>query len=1240
MATSQPLGYIIQSTVTSLTAFGLAFYYSWSLTLVTLALLPVAAFITSWITSRTQPSIRAQEVELTRASKVINNAIAAIDTVKALNGQDCEKWEYTKAIKSAAQYYLVQAQVNAQQYGFMKLVILGMFVQGFWYGSHLVSSQHRNPGDILTCFWACLMATQSVEQMQQQMVVLENGKVAGATLKASIILIERGRRVLSMVGGNRPLHCDGAITFQNVRVRFPSLLWRSADTFQVSFCYPSRFDKYVLKNATFSFAARETTFVVGKSGSGKSTIGNLLMRFYAPTSGEVLIGGHFIQTLDLDWLRSNITLVQQDSILFNETLFKNIAFGCRDRTTLRKEEVERAIGSAYLQDTISELPQGLDTVIGYGGKDLSGGQKQRVAIARARVRDTPVLILDEATNALDHINKGLVSQAIREWRKGKTTIIITHDMSQVRYDDFVYLLDDGEVIEQGLRKDLQKTGVELFKEKRDSATLAPVSAKPRKSLPLSLLNIVDLSHERRYSSATDVSEDSMDVQITTRKSHVPSVFGKGLDDTHSPRRSHYGTMMPVSPTAFSQNRRSSHVSGNSVLIHDDHPPLPRLESVDPRWTQEHKDIEMTMMEPANTRTDQIMQDHEGSLSRPARTSKASSTVSAVLAQERRKSFTGVGKEHVAPLTKIFMSVWPNLAWKDRVILVIGFASSLLHAAATPTFAYVFAKLLTTFYMTDRTVRSKQARIWSLSVLGVAIVDSISTYLVHYLLEYCAEAWIDSHRIEAFRRILDQPRSWFDEDKNSLSRLTECLDRNAEEMRNLLGRFAGLGLVLVAMTLMAVIWSLIMCWRITLVALATIPYMYAVMHGFAVVSSHWESRSDEAASATNAIFMETMSNIGTVRALTLEAYFYRKYSRAVSRALNIGLKRSAFSGLFFGLSDSGIIFVTALIFYYGAKLVSSHTADVEDIMTVFTMLLFSLSSANIISGFIPQISSSQSTATHLLRLSHLPYRQSHEHKGNLRLQQPSTIVFKDVMFMYPSRQSFPVLYLLNLTLAMGTSTAIVGSSGSGKSTIASLLLALHPPTSGAITINNHPISSLHTPTLRALIGLIPQQATIFPASVAQNIAYALPESSPLSRLENVRAAAKAAGIDEFIQTLENGYATQIGSGGSGLSGGQAQRIAIARALVRRPKLLILDEATSGLDQQNANGIRKTIKSLEQKGVGILAITHDKEMMKICRDIVVLKEGRVSERGRYEDLRWKGGDFTKLLSDRRGSELGAE
>ena len=206
----------MQDGVTTLAALGLAFYYSWSLTLVTLSTVPFLAVALAWNSARMQPSIEAQTEELTKASKIVKNAISAIDTVKCFNGQGFERWQYRKAIKRAARHYLCQAQANALQIGGLRLITLSMFVQGFWFGSHLVNTGQKNPGDILTAFWACLMATQAFEQIQPDVIVLQKGIAAGATLKSILDQMEGRSETVGMSGGTVPLSCAGDIEVRNV----------------------------------------------------------------------------------------------------------------------------------------------------------------------------------------------------------------------------------------------------------------------------------------------------------------------------------------------------------------------------------------------------------------------------------------------------------------------------------------------------------------------------------------------------------------------------------------------------------------------------------------------------------------------------------------------------------------------------------------------------------------------------------------------------------------------------------------------------------------------------------------------------------------------------------------------------------------------------------------------------------------------------------------------------------------
>ena len=247
--------------------------------------------------------------------------------------------------------------------------------------------------------------------------------------------------------------------------------------------------------------------------------------------------------------------------------------------------------------------------------------------------------------------------------------------------------------------------------------------------------------------------------------------------------------------------------------------------------------------------------------------------------------------------------------------------------------------------------------------------------------------------------------------------------------------------------------------------------------------------------------------------------------------------------------------------------------------------------------------------------------------------PFPVVFENLSFAYPSRPDQNVLESVNLRLEAGTSTAIVGRSGSGKSTLACLLPALYPPrcAPGTLTFAGHAWSCVEPGRLRQLMGIVPQSAVMVPASLRDNIAYGLPASTALAQSED---AAKHACIHDFASSLPAGYATVVGDGGVGLSGGQAQRIGIARALMRAPKLLILDEPTSNLDGSTASVVRDGVAELlaRRPEMSVLIITHDPDMMRAAQRICVLDRGRVVQQGCWEDLmgsRGVGGALAAMM-----------
>jgi ATP-binding cassette subfamily B (MDR/TAP) protein 1 len=1076
--------------------------------------------------------------------------------------------------------------------------------------------------------------------------------------------------------------------------------------------------------------AGETTFVIGKSGSGKSTLGQLLVRFYQPSSGQIFLDGVALGDLDVQWLRENVTLVEQHSVLFNDTIRQNLAIG-KLGDTLDMQEIRDTVKFAMLEPVMEGLPNGLDTKLGMKGSSLSGGQKQRIALARARIRNSPVLILDESTSALDHVTRAEILEAIRKWRKGKTTIIITHDVSQIQPNDFLYVMDNARVVQEGYRKELeaQDGAFQAFLDTHEEpdedgesnldddsyigdeadaiislydepSTLQSTPMRRPLSFVLFgqsvLQSFLENSREARAGHVSLGSGIGIDrilsVHEEDERQHSLQRSMLGAPDDLNPRRGSLGLEDPpgmpsLAPGAFPNKEYGSRPSIRGSR------PVSRAYSNNRPLSFSKKEygprtVSMLSARPVHRvgpypRSLTIRESIPIGLDIPKKCSRNKKFLAKV-GFTRRKGDTEKSPTNLISIVEIFKSVWPAIDWRSRLVLSGAFLCAVIHAAATPVFAWVFAQLLTTFYQVGGD--KHQARNYALAILGLAVADGISSYLMFFLSDCVAQSWTLALKNEAMKRILMQPRDFFDKAENSMSRLVETLDHCAEEARNLPGRFACVFLVIVIMIMVSILWSMIVAWRLALVALAAGPILFCITQVYNMISSRWERLSNEADDKVGQIFYETFVNIRTVRCLVLEDYFRKKYLAATTEAVNVGIKRALYSGFIFGLTFTGVIYVAILLMWYGGSLIAKNQYTVNAVMECFLVLMLSVNHVSYMAHYVTQINISRDAGSRLLRLARLP-TDSHELSDSIQIQSAGDIALNNVNFTYPTRQDVQVLHNVSFDIPKGSCTAIVGSSGSGKSTIASILLKLYQTDAkpiwssepaGRMTVSNYDIKTLHTTTLRSRMAIVSQSAVFFPGTIAENIAYGLSPSLPEASIKSIRAAAKAAGVAEFIESLPQGYNTVIGEGGTGLSGGQAQRLSIARALVRNPDILILDEATSALDVSSANVIRDTILRLirpdkptspnmspksrsdgvwdvdkdwdieavhgadchqEEKRGGrkqmtIIIITHAREMMAIAQHVVMLDKGRVVEQGNFAELKKKrGGAFSRLLRGER-------
>ncbi|KAH6645454.1 hypothetical protein BKA67DRAFT_664528 [Truncatella angustata] len=1316
-----------------------AFFYSWQLTLVILATLPPSIFILKLLSRKLQPAMEVQKQELSLASKHAISAIAAIDIVKAFSGTDQETWQYSAAIKRSTKAFLVQSRASACQMAYMKFWLEIIFVIGFYYGA-LLAKKGMDPGSVVTAFYATCNALQAIESVAPLYIMLAKGISAGQTLQHISNHVKPSGITKKPVGNETQDECDGAIRFH-----------------KVSFAYSGNPRSLVLAHKRLYFPGRQLSFLIGPSGAGKSTAADLLVKFYEPYEGDITIGGVSLKILDDDWIRRNIILLQQDGVLFDDTFLANITMGIACSDKANRASIDAVCDATHLQSTIADMPNGVRTRVGNFGHNLSGGQAQRLFLARALIRNPEVLILDEPTSGLDSPTRTLVMEAVRAWRNGKTTIVITHDLTQIRSNDHVCVLDKKRDIGWGLRHKMEtayKTSLaDLLTSDNASISKAIVlrcsdgvglqsqtpspehlQAEPQVSIPplsATLWPCIASANSKLVSGRLRFGTGPTTAQETSRGTQQPSRTHKSpvqMDSGHSTKllpdfwrhqyRTGKETLDQIIDLASSKT--------TAVLKAPTHcPDAPRKISRTPLRDTIIKDI--PMLPPDVGRTSLTMLQEQAYSVRRLRTrngdhveSKKRATprgsyidtsnnggidiVDRDPSHEKCQSTENTGK--IVSLYATYRTVWPLLDTKARCYLVIGLLNCVLLAASVPAFSIIFASLLSVLHLSVDSIPDSQT--WALFLLLVAVVGATATFLANFLMDYCGQVWIDALRVEAISRIMRQPRPFFDKSKHTPNRIIECMDRNAEEIRSLVGRFAPGVLMMATMVLTTTIWAFIISWRLTLVALSTVPLLFGVVQGYAHVSNKWEVRYNVTAEATAAVMTEAITKLRVVRALSLEQHFTAKHDKSALLTYHVGLKKAAWMAVLFACWQALIWMVMAIIFYYATVLLAVRIKlTVDDMLKVVSLLVLGIGAASQMLGSIPATSSAQATAGRLIYYASLPVpgdknkdNQSNESeyedtrkdftiKPKKKLVSPFPVRLDGVYYSYPSREgkaAHSVLSNLTLEISPGMTTAITGHSGCGKSTLASLLLLMREPThipqvrNVRPSIYRHPISFAGLPpelldmnTLRNQIAFVPQQPVLFPLTIEKNITYGLPDTSPLLELSNIERAARQAGVLDFIDSLPYGFDTAVGEGGQALSGGQTQRICLARALVRRPKLLILDEPTSALDPEAAVGVRRTISRLIDKARGmpgltpspvhgrpvvetwdliaeesasgrcqneiaIVIITHNVEMMKVCDRLAVLDRGRIAEQGTFKDLLNKQGRLVQLIGKDQAPEGG--
>ncbi len=428
MAATNVITVLIRDSLILVGLLAWLFWINWKLTLIVLFLMPTLAILIRKFSIRLRSVSKSYLVAIGEMTTSVEEAISGNRVVKIYGGEDYEKKRFcgiNSRFRGQAMRYAIAAGIQTPVSQLIAALGVSIAVS-------IALLQTREgvatPGDFVSFITAMLLMFSPLKHLAEINSNLQRGLAAAEGVFA--LLDERSE---SDTGTKVLVRAKGHIRFSDVTAQ-----------------YPNR-ESLALNMVNIEVPAGKTYALVGPSGSGKSTLVNLIPRLYEATSGSITLDGIDIRDLQLKNLRSQIALVSQDVVLFNDTISNNIAYGRSDLTDLEIREAARA---ADLLNFINSLPQGMKTVIGDRGVRVSGGQRQRIAIARAIIKDAPVLILDEATSALDTQSESNVQNAVERLRKGRTTVVVAHRLSTVLNADRIIVLDDGKIVQSGTHQEL------------------------------------------------------------------------------------------------------------------------------------------------------------------------------------------------------------------------------------------------------------------------------------------------------------------------------------------------------------------------------------------------------------------------------------------------------------------------------------------------------------------------------------------------------------------------------------------------------------------------------------------------------------------------------------------------------------------------------------------------------------------------------------------------------------------
>jgi len=578
-------------------------------------------------------------------------------------------------------------------------------------------------------------------------------------------------------------------------------------------------------------------------------------------------------------------------------------------------------------------------------------------------------------------------------------------------------------------------------------------------------------------------------------------------------------------------------------------------------------------------------------------------------------------EKPKPATEVTLRRLYSLAWPERRSLLLGIVMLVFSSGGGLAFPFIAGKIIDAAMRVGRNIDLREVDRLTLILVGIFAITALASALRAVAFGRAGERIVSKLRVDLYRALMGQETAFFDGEK--IGELSSRLSSDATILQSTLTANVSMVLrngiqVIGAMGMMVYISA-----KLTLVMLVVIPpvALGAVFYGRRVRKLSREAQ--DALAKSSDVAVESMSGIRTVRSFAAEKKEVLRYESAILKTLDLAFRRIRLSSMFFGLTSFLGFSAGAAVLWYGARLLATDEITAGSLATFMmntVQVAFAFSSLAELWTDVQRASGASERVFELLHRQ----PQIANSGGEAPSAVEGRVEFKDVTFAYPTRKDVTVLRRFNLKLEPGEVVALVGPSGGGKSTIASMLYRLYDPEQGQLLLDGVPYSKLDPEWLRRQVGVVAQEPLLFSTSIAENIRYGRPEATEAE----VEAAAKTANAHDFISAFPEKYQTLVGERGIQLSGGQKQRVAIARAVLKNPRILILDEATSALDSESEHLVREALDRL-MKGRTTLVIAHRLSTVKDANRVVVLESGSVVQTGTHAALVSEEGLYRRLV-----------